>query len=51
MSRPFNDYPTDKVVLQVPKELKCELKELLTPIVKKRVEKWKKARKKEQEKY
>jgi hypothetical protein len=44
MGRNKLDYEFDRVVLQVPKELKEEIKKELKPIVKKKVDKWKKNR-------
>ena len=42
MARPKNNYETDKLVFQVPKDLKESLKTKLKPIIKKEVKKWKK---------
>lgn len=42
MGRNKLDYETDRVVFQIPKEIKCKLKEELSPLVKEKVRKWKK---------
>jgi len=42
MGRKKLDYETDKLVFQIPKELKPQLKAELKPIVKKKVDNWKK---------
>tara|TARA_R110001599_G_C12001707_1_gene637117 strand:+ start:386 stop:529 length:144 start_codon:yes stop_codon:yes gene_type:complete len=44
MSRPINEHNSTRLTFQVPKDLKCELYEELKPIIKKKVDKWKKQR-------
>ncbi|NQY41976.1 MAG: hypothetical protein HRT87_01315 [Legionellales bacterium] len=48
MARPENEHESSRLTFQVPKELKCELYEELKPKIKKKVDKWKAAQKREQ---
>jgi len=41
MGRKKIDYETTRLTFQVPKELKCNLKEEISPIIKEKVKKWK----------
>jgi hypothetical protein len=40
MGRKKIDYETTRLTFQVPKELKCKLKEELSPVIKEKVKKW-----------
>lgn len=49
MGRKPIDYESTRLTFHVPKELKCKLKEELTPVIRKKIAKWKKENQKKRQ--